>query len=324
MRARILVSVLIGVASGFYCWFMMAHFHQQAGDFTWALRGARDLLAGRNPYDDHAQLYPLTTFFWGLPLLPFPAEVAAGLFFGASSGLLAFGLIRDGFHRLLVFLAYPYWAAILTTQWTPLIAASALLPWLMPAALAKPQIGLPVLLARHNRLGWILSALVIGVSFVIMPRWPWYWVQHMGSYDHFFPVLVAPGFLLLLALFRLGDRDARLLLLAACMPQRWFYDPFILWLIPKTRKELLATVSFSWGLGLLRWYRAPDSFIEAGRWTVLFVYLPMLAVVLLRGRILRSRPDAGWCQIGNITGKANTFSDLSLSNWREQFMIRTW
>jgi hypothetical protein len=88
--------------------------------------------------------------------------------------------------------------------------------------------------------------------------------------------------LLGLALLRYRDRDARLLLLAALMPQRWFYDAFILWLIPKTRREIIWTIFFSWSAGLYRWYHAPHSFVEVGRWMVLAMYLPMLAVVLFR------------------------------------------
>ena len=51
------------------------------------------------------------------------------------------------------------------------------------------------------------------------------------NYEHFIPLLVFPGPLLLLALLRYRDRDAWLLLLAALMPQRWFFDAFTLWLI---------------------------------------------------------------------------------------------
>jgi hypothetical protein len=72
------------------------------------------------------------------------------------------------------------------------------------------------------------------------------------------------------------------LFLAACMPQRWFFDSFILWLIPKSRREILATVFFIWGAGLWRWYHIPHSFNEVGRWAVIFLYQPMLAVVLWR------------------------------------------
>jgi len=91
-----------------------------------------------------------------------------------------------------------------------------------------------------------------------------------------------PGPLLALALWRHRDRDAHLLLLAALMPQRWFFDAFILWLIPKTRREILLTAFVSWGAGIWRWYHIPHSFAEVGRWTVVFLYLPMLVVVLAR------------------------------------------
>ena len=94
--------------------------------------------------------------------------------------------------------------------------------------------------------------------------------------------MVLPGPLLLLALLRYRDRDAWLLFLSALMPQRWFFDSFILWLIPKSRRQMVWTVFFSWGAGIWRWYHTPHSFTQVGRWTVIFCYLPMLAVVLLR------------------------------------------
>jgi hypothetical protein len=99
------------------------------------------------------------------------------------------------------------------------------------------------------------------------------------NYQHFIP---PPRTLLLLALLRYRDRDAWLLLLAALMPQRWFFDSFILWLIPKSRQQILPTLLFSWGAGIWRWYHLPASFAEVGRVAVIFIYLPMLAVVLFR------------------------------------------
>jgi hypothetical protein len=57
-----------------------------------------------------------------------------------------------------------------------------------------------------------------------------------------------------------------------------------LWLIPQAPREIIWTVFFSWGAGIWRWYHIPLSFTEVGRWTVIFLYLPMLAVVLLRKR----------------------------------------
>src|SRR5882672_6737990 len=155
MRWRIAVSAAIGLASGIFCWFVMVHFHQDAADFRWALHLAARLLAGQNPYDTPLEQYPLTAAFFALPFLRMPPEVAAGLFWGISSALLAFGLTRHGYSRLLIFLAYPYWAGILTVQWSPIIAASAFFPLLLPVTMAKPQIGLPVFLTHLSRRGVI-------------------------------------------------------------------------------------------------------------------------------------------------------------------------
>jgi hypothetical protein len=148
--------------------------------------------------------------------------------------------------------------------------------------MAKPQIGLPVFLTHASRRGVVACLMVGALSLVLMPRWPMLWIAQMKHYEHFIPLLVFPGPLLMLALFRYRNRDAILLFLAAGMPQRWFFDSFILWLIPKSRREILATVFFSWGAGLWRWYHVPHSFTEVGRWTVVFLYLPMLIVVLAR------------------------------------------
>jgi hypothetical protein len=282
MRWRIAVSAAIGLLSGTFCWFLMMHLHQDAADFRWAIRLAQHLVSGQNPYDTPSQLYPLTAAFFALPLLRLTPELAAGTFWGISSSLLAFGLTRQGYGKLLIFLAYPYWAGILTVQWSPIISAAAFFPLLLPATMAKPQIGLPIFLTRFSLRGLAACAVLAAVSLAVMPNWPRFWLHQIGNYDHFYPLLVIPGPLLLLALLRYRDRDARLLVLAALMPQRWFYDSFILWLIPQSRREIVWTVFFSWGAGIWRWYHIPHSFTEVGRCTVILLYLPMLAVVLLR------------------------------------------
>jgi hypothetical protein len=284
MRWRITVSVAIGCASGVFCWFLMKHFHQDAADFRWALHLAHRVLARQNPYDTPLEQYPLPAALFALPFVKLPTEVAAGLFWGISSFLLAFGLTRHGYTRLLIFLAYPYWAGILTVQWSPLIVASAFFPLLLPATLAKPQVGLPVLLTRLTRRGLLACAVVVLVSLIAMPHWPVQWLRQTGNYQHFIPLLVLPGPLLLLALLRYRNRDAWLLLFSAFLPQRWFFDSFILWLIPQSRREIVWTAFFSWGAGIFRWYHAPHSYTEVGRITIIFLYLPMLAVLLLRRR----------------------------------------
>jgi len=294
MRWRIAVSAAIGLASGLFCWFLMKHFHQDAADLRWAIHDAQRLLSCQNPYDTPLEQYPLTAAFFALPFVRLQPEVAAGLFYGISSALLAFGLTRRGYESLLIFLAYPYWAGVITVQWSAIVMASAFFPLLLPVTMAKPQIGLPVFLTHANRRG-ILACVALGaLSLVVMPKWPLLWLGQLGNYQHFIPLLVLPGPLLLLALLRYRDRDAILLLLAALMPQRWFFDSFILWLIPKSRREILATAFFSWGAGIWRWYHAPHTMQQVGLWCVLCFYVPMLIVVLIRPRHDSSAMSGKW------------------------------
>jgi hypothetical protein len=195
---------------------------------------------------------------------------------------MAFGLSRHGYHRLLVFMAYPYWAGIIEAQWAPLIIASAFFPLLLPATLAKPQLGIPVAFTSLTKRGLLACLVVVALTFLVMPRWPWFWIAHFYKYERFVPLLVLPGPLLALALLRYRERDARLLFLMAVVPQRWLYDPLILWLIPKSRRELVYSVGLSWLAGIWRWYSHPHTFTQIGRVIVLSMYLPMLVVVLLR------------------------------------------
>jgi hypothetical protein len=291
---RIFIANGIGLASGTFCWLLLSHFHQGAADFQWAIWGARDLLHGLNPYDRPLQLYPLPAMLMGLPFTTIAPAAAGGIFYGISSALLAFGITRGSYRGLLVFLAYPYWAGILTAQWSPIILASGFLPLLLPVTLAKPQLGLPVLVSRPSKIGVIAALAVLLASLAILPAWPQLWIAHFHDYVRFVPLLVLPGPLLLLALWRYRDQDAVLLLVAAISPQRWFYDPLILWLIPKSRREFVWTVFLSWFPGVWRWYHIPQGVTAVGRIVVLFFYLPMLVVILLRDERLKIRLQALW------------------------------
>ena len=284
LRWRIAVSTLIGGASGAFCFFLMKRTHMVAGDFIWAIHLAQQRLAERNPYDETMQLYPFTAALFGLPFVRVAPEVGAGSFYGLSSALLAFGLTRHGYHRLLVFLAYPYWIGMLFVQWSPLIAASAFFPFFLPATMAKPQVGIPVFVSRFSITGLCACVCVAAATLIAMPRWPMLWMGEFRNYPHFYAILVIPGPIILLALLRYRDRNAVLLLVSACMPQRWFYDTFTLWLIPDTRREILITVTLSWFCGIWRWYHVPHTETEVGRWIVCCIYLPMLAIVLLRSQ----------------------------------------
>jgi hypothetical protein len=287
MRWRIAGPAVIGVASGLFCWFLLNHFHQGAADFNWAYDASHSLLEGKDPYartEPGAIPYPLPAALVALPFAGLSRELAGALFFGISSGLLALGLARENPQRLFIFFAYPYWAALLTAQWTPLLACVGVFPLACAFSLTKPNIGGPIALAYCSRRGAIATAVFFVASLLWNPRWPLEWIAHLGGYQHFFPLLVIPGPLLIVAVWRYRDRDALLLTLLSLTPQRWFYDSFALWLIPKTRRSILATVALSWVVGIWRWYHPPATMQQVGLWTVLGFYFPMLALVLIRAR----------------------------------------
>jgi hypothetical protein len=289
MRKRVALSVLIGLSAAVLCWLL-----QWTCDFDWALTAAHDLLTGHDPYaralsvSTHSVPYPLPAAAFALPFLYAGRRAAGSLFFGASSALLAFGLTREGYDRLLIFLAFPYWAAMLCVQWPPLLMAGALLSSLLPAVLAKPQIGLPILLTHWSRRGVIGCCVLAVASLLVMPSWPMRWLSNVGGFTSFVPLLVLPlGPILLLALWRSEDPDMQFLLLTALTPQHWFYDSFILWLIPKRRREILVTNVLSWCVpalwGSFYLYHSWNEFASlAGTAVVTWLYVPMLALLLLR------------------------------------------
>jgi len=289
---RILISVLVCVLSGIACWSCLNYLQLGAGDFKWSYLAGQDLLAGRDPYrhPPHAEWipYPLPAALVGLLFTPLPMGVAAAVFFGLSSGLLAFGLTRKGYLPLLAFLAAPYWVALTWAQWTPLIVAAAFFPVIGAVIVIKPHIAAPVVITHLSRVAVIASAVFFLISLAIYPTWPLKWISQLSSFQRYFALFTIPGPLLLLALKRWRDPDARLLLLASIFPQRWFYDAFILWLIPKTRKEFLVTALTSWIAWAWRMFHMPTTTLELGSLCVLCFYLPMLVIVLRRPAVKNS------------------------------------
>uniref|UniRef100_A0A831TG60 DUF2029 domain-containing protein n=1 Tax=Thermorudis peleae TaxID=1382356 RepID=A0A831TG60_9BACT len=313
IRQRILLALVIGLASTVLCYYNLVQRDQLASDFTWPWRGAMRLLNGQNPYDDpklsplfpypfDAPLYyPMPALLVALPFTALPAELAGALFFGISSGLLAYGISRSGLHHLPLFLSAPFYVAAVVAQWSPLITAAAFLPALLPFAFAKPNVGIPIVLSFPHRRGLILSAFVLGLSLLIMPRWPLEWLENVTTSHHQYriPLTVLPGPLLLLALVRWQRPAARLLLLFSLIPQRlWFYDQLSLWLLARSARESMLLSAASW-VGYWGWRLLPDGDLRLGTspetaapWVVACIYLPALLVVLFREpsrRVLRAR-----------------------------------
>jgi hypothetical protein len=254
------------------------------GDFNWALDTATALLHGRDPYDfEPSSLkvpYPLPVALFGLPFVALPKPLAAALFFGGSSALLAYGILRaEEPWRLSVFASFPYIYALMFAQRSPLIAAAWFFPMLAPLlVLIKPNIALPVAMNRITWGGIALAGSVLIVSLLIDPSWTLRWLGMTQEYQHMIPLLTLPfGPLLALALLRWRDERARLLLAMSVLPFRGVYDLAALWLIPRLSRHAFVLTALSWIVPL---FNFGIGFGVRPSWSVPALFLPALAFIL--------------------------------------------
>jgi hypothetical protein len=150
-RRRIILALAIGMISALICWLRLARSSWQQ-NFTWPWRRPASAAGGKSVFGNQPSgEYPYQTYFYyplpaALAALPFaglPPYPAGALFFGLSSGLLAFAISKDGWRGMHIFLGAPYWVALAVAQWSPLMIAAALLPGMEALLLCKPNIGLP-------------------------------------------------------------------------------------------------------------------------------------------------------------------------------------
>jgi hypothetical protein len=271
-------------------------------DFAPAWFGARALLAGSNPW---AQVGPGLTFDWPWPLLypapalvlaiPFAAVteiVATATLVGASTFLLVWGVTRSGPHRLPAFASLPFFIASAAGQWTALLGSGWFLPLTAFAWIAKPTIGLALLVAtasvRSVAIAVSSGVVLLLVSFALSPGWVPEWVSVIRDADHMQPLAASRGgFIVFAALLRWRRPEARLLLAMALVPQTpAFYDLLlILLIVPATLRQAMAMTAVC-NAGLLLLNLVPvteETFVPVRAMaSLVFCYLPALIIVLRR------------------------------------------
>lgn len=283
-RTRALIALGVALASAALVWLRLSQADLVAADFTWAWRGAQLLLAGVDPYaairptgaypfNDYLY-YPLPALLLAVPLAWAPGPLAGAIFIGLSSGLLSWGLLREGAYRLILFASPSYLYALITVQWSPLITAAALLPGLAFVLPAKPNLGLAVLAAFPDRRRLLGAGAAVALSLLIMPSWPLALAGQLGTHLNYTPLLSWYGPLLLLVLPFWRAAPARLLLVMALMPQRLIYDQLPLWLVPQGLRQTMLLTATAW-LGLF-----VGLAFELGALVLPFIYLPALACVI--------------------------------------------
>jgi hypothetical protein len=320
-QRRLLVALIAAVwGSGLAVAFMSRRGYYS--DFLAFWYAARAWLQGLDPYAVTPSVAPYFVgdrFFYPLPsllpIVPFahlPLTLAGALFFGVSSGLLAYAITRDGYARLPLFVSFPFVMAASLGQWAPLIMAAILLPGTGMLAVCKPNLGLALAFARPTRAAIYGGAALLLGSLAFDPAWPKKWLANLGSIEgHPPPILTLLGAFLLLALFRWRREDGRLVLGMAAVPQLpMFADQLPLMLVAKTRVEsmILALLSHVGGIVWLK-TRSPDDHpsTSAALYVLAFAYLPALALVL-------GRPNEGTIRdwLGRLSFRlANPAQDLA-------------
>jgi len=284
-QRSLIVALGIGALAACSCLVFRQRVFPGPGDFNWALNTAQALISGQDPYNFVPSAlhvpYPLPVALFGLPFLPLPKPLAGALFFGLSSGLLAYGILRSGQPwRLMIFLTFPYFYALIFAQWSPLVMATWFFPTLAPLlVLVKPQIALPIAINRITRPGLLLAAAVLLGSLLISPTWPWRWLSMTQDYERIIPLLTLPfGPLLLIALYYWRDDRARLLVGISALPFRGAYDLVALWLLPGSAKQMIILVGLGW---LIPLYDFSLGISVRPAWVVPMLFIPSLVLLII-------------------------------------------
>lgn len=300
---RLLFAVVMALAGGAYCWLYGRFNPQHTSDFDQVWAAAQALQRGASPYESIGYAKP---FFWPWPFYyPLPAALLAwplgflpvlaarAAFAGISSGVLAWAITADGWHRWPAFLSIPFVTSLELVQWAPLMTAAVLSPRLAWLGVAKPNWGIVIAAAAKTWQTWVVIAagaiILFAASFAVQPGWFGEWVPLVRSANHFrAPLLQPPGFLMLLALFRWRRWEARLLVAMCLVPQTpGFYDALVLFAIPRTFRESLALcvagfVTFFAMVASQPWTTGAEWMADISRFTIWFQYLPAVAIVLMR------------------------------------------
>ena len=153
-QARLLTAVAIAIASGLVA-YLAARRQGAVPDFLYPWTGARLFLSGVDPYAamgghrgaappyDEALFYPFTALVALFPVANIRYEIAGPVFFGLSSGALAYVITHDGLWRVHVFMSASFVAATLLMQFSPLLMTAAFLPSLGFVAPSSRMSGCP-------------------------------------------------------------------------------------------------------------------------------------------------------------------------------------
>jgi hypothetical protein len=303
-----LAAIAVGVVLAIIAVAYLSHYEKTLtpyhSDLDVQLAGARFLLAGRNPYQ---LIGPGREFRWGGTLYhPAPALLLisplAGLGLASARAVFVavtvflFGFAMAKTHqpvwRYVVLLTIAAQSAVLLVQWSFLLAAAWLLPWVASVLVAKPNIATAIVAARFDkRFFWPAlggSIALIAASFVVAPHWPSWWLESLAADPNRSAAIArSGGFLLVLSGLKWRRPEARLLLFLAMVPQTLgHYDAMLLFFVPNRASQAIALAALSHFVNVLNLGDRPatlnDAVVASGIRVVHYLYLPSLLFVLFR------------------------------------------
>lgn len=306
-RPRVGLAVVSALLAAYVTWHKNAisPIHRDVGQVWFA---ARSILHGVDPYP---LVGPGLTYDWLYPLLyPLPAGVAflpfgflsvdtaSILFTALTCGAFAWAVMRWGYGPLFGFYSASVHYAAEVGQFSPLFAASVVVPWLALFLVAKPTIGAAAFIARPS--WWAVAGCVVfgGIAFAINPHWPAEWMHEVARNNALWapavpyraPVTFVGGPLVLLALLRWRRPEARYIAALIFVPQTvGLYEAVPLFLVPRTFGEAASLTTLSYVAFLAAEYVAPqayvppvDAMMASGQAVMLLLYLPAVALLLTR------------------------------------------
>jgi hypothetical protein len=298
---RAALALAFAITAAMLTWKFWSEPQPQPSDLGQVWAGSRALLHGGNPYDavgpgrsfdwPFPLLYPITAVLALIPLAWMPLRWADPIFVALGFGLFTWAVTskRVASPALVALISLPALMTLQTSQWSLLLTGAALMPWFGWLLIAKPTIGLALFTAFPRWKTAIGCGLFLIISFIIWPGWIADWRATFASAPHVVAPITRPGgALVLLALLKWKRPEARLLLALACVPHTTVpYETIPLFLIAQTWLQAWAL----WALALLayiaQWWTGPyvsqmAYWTSGAQWIVLLMYLPCLAMVLLR------------------------------------------
>ncbi len=292
---------------------------QLAGDIGWRI-SLRDPL-----------YYPMPAVVLWMPLATLSFIVASTVFNACGAFLFAVAVTREGLHRAWLCGSIPFFIAMRFGQWSPLIAAAFVFPWLGAVLVAKPNLGVSVFVARPTLAATLGCLALLLVPTVIAPWWVADWLRNVGmelgrTAPHPAPVTMfgGAGVVLLLGLLRWRRPEARLLVVLACLPQLPYWaDQLPLLLAARTRREVIGLVLITL-CGMLTWLSffvgRGDPIDTMRPISVVCTYGPVLVFILRRPNqgerppLLRTIGEAWKRHTGGESGASSSGKLLTEQN----------